>query len=123
MLVGAANFLDLDFTMGEPTEADSSPDSVLRWRLVHDKMPRSGVASVYQPIPPAKWTFQREGIPQAVAHRGYKASYPENTMGAFRGAVEVGAHAIETDIHLSKEGVVVISHVGRLCPFHISEVA
>ena len=33
-------------------------------------------------------------------------------MGAFRGAVEVGAHAIETDIHLSKDGVVVISHVG-----------
>ncbi len=50
--------------------------------------------------------------PQAIAHRGYKAAFPENTMGAFRGAVEVGAHAIETDIHLSKDGVVVISHVG-----------
>jgi len=35
-------------------------------------------------------------------------------MGAFKGAVEVGAHAIETDVHLSKDGVVVISHVG--CP-------
>lgn len=34
-------------------------------------------------------------------------------MGAFRGAVEVGAHAIETDVHLSKDGVVVIAHV---CP-------
>jgi glycerophosphoryl diester phosphodiesterase len=32
-------------------------------------------------------------------------------MGAFRGAVEVGADAIETDIHLSKDGVVVLSHV------------
>lgn len=32
-------------------------------------------------------------------------------MGAFKGAVEVGAHAIETDLHLSKDGVVVISHV------------
>lgn len=48
-----------------------------------------------------------------MAHRGYKASFPENTMGAFRGAVEVGAHAIETDVHLSKDGVVVIAHV---CP-------
>lgn len=27
------------------------------------------------------------------------------------GAVEAGAHAIETDIHLSKDGVVVLSHV------------
>lgn len=49
--------------------------------------------------------------PQAIAHRGYKAKFPENTMGAFKGAVGVGADALETDIHLSKDGVVVLSHV------------
>ncbi|ESZ96859.1 hypothetical protein SBOR_2780 [Sclerotinia borealis F-4128] len=49
-------------------------------------------------------------LPQAIAHRGYKAANPENTMGAFRGAVEVGAHAIETDLHISKDGVLLISH-------------
>ncbi|CAD6442541.1 2ee8710c-0190-46e5-bca8-405a333a12f4 [Sclerotinia trifoliorum] len=49
-------------------------------------------------------------LPQAIAHRGYKAANPENTMGAFRGAVEVGAHAIETDLHITKDGVLVISH-------------
>jgi hypothetical protein len=49
--------------------------------------------------------------PQAIAHRGFKAKFPENTMGAFRGAVEVGADGLETDIHLSKDGVVVLSHV------------
>lgn len=32
-------------------------------------------------------------------------------MGAFKGAVEVGAEGLETDIHLSKDGVVVLSHV------------
>jgi phosphatidylglycerol phospholipase C len=32
-------------------------------------------------------------------------------MAAFSGAVEAGAHALETDIHLSKDGVVVLSHV------------
>lgn len=69
------------------------------------------------PVPPLpKWTFNRDGIPQAVAHRGYKASHPENTMGAFRGAVAAGAHAIETDVHLSKDKVVVISHVSRPFP-------
>ncbi|KAH6722123.1 putative glycerophosphoryl diester phosphodiesterase [Leptodontidium sp. MPI-SDFR-AT-0119] len=52
--------------------------------------------------------------PQAIAHRGYKAKYPENSMGAFKGAVEVGAHAIETDVHLSKDGVVVLSHDATL---------
>lgn len=32
-------------------------------------------------------------------------------MDAFVGAVKAGAHAIETDIHLSRDGVVVLSHV------------
>lgn len=36
-------------------------------------------------------------------------------MGAFRGAVDVGVHAVETDVHLSKDGVVVLSHVSRGC--------
>lgn len=53
-------------------------------------------------------------IPQAIAHRGYKTTYPENTMGAFRGAVEVGAHAIETDLHITKDGVIVLSHDATL---------
>ncbi|KAF2628376.1 tubulin-domain-containing protein [Macroventuria anomochaeta] len=49
-------------------------------------------------------------LPQAIAHRGFKAKFPENTMGAFRGAVEIGADAVETDIHLTRDGVVVLSH-------------
>ncbi|KAI9764212.1 MAG: hypothetical protein M1840_008602 [Geoglossum simile] len=53
-------------------------------------------------------------LPQAIAHRGYKAKYPENTMSAFTAAVQVGAHAIETDVHLSKDGVVVLSHDATL---------
>ena len=35
-------------------------------------------------------------------------------MGAFRGAVEVGADALETDVHLSKDGVVMLSHVSSV---------
>ncbi|ROV89075.1 hypothetical protein VPNG_10067 [Cytospora leucostoma] len=74
-----------------------------------------GAATAQHGVPPgAGWTRAQPGInnglPQAVAHRGYKANFPENTMGAFRGAVEVGAHAIETDVHLTKDGVVVLLH-------------
>ena len=36
-------------------------------------------------------------------------------MGAFKGAVDVGAQAIETDVHLTKDGVVVLSHVSDYC--------
>ncbi|KAI0509425.1 PLC-like phosphodiesterase [Xylaria bambusicola] len=48
--------------------------------------------------------------PQAVGHRGYSAAYPENTMAAFRSAVDIGADALETDLRLSKDGIVVLSH-------------
>ncbi|KAF2686994.1 tubulin-domain-containing protein [Lentithecium fluviatile CBS 122367] len=66
-------------------------------------------------FPSSVFAFARKDVsgkrlPQAIAHRGYKAKFPENTMGAFRGAVGVGAEAIETDIHLSKDGVVMLSH-------------
>lgn len=44
------------------------------------------------------------------AHRGFKASYPENTMLAFKKAVEAGADGIEFDVQLSKDGKVVIIH-------------
>ncbi|KAH8893413.1 glycerophosphoryl diester phosphodiesterase [Thozetella sp. PMI_491] len=53
-------------------------------------------------------------LPQAIAHRGYKAAFPENTLAAFQAAVKVGAHALETDLHLSKDKVVVLSHDGTL---------
>ena len=56
-------------------------------------------------------------LPQAIAHRGYKAKYPENTLLAFaKAVVDAGAHALETDIHMTMDGEVVLSHVriGRL---------
>ncbi|KAK4236274.1 PLC-like phosphodiesterase [Achaetomium macrosporum] len=53
-------------------------------------------------------------LPQNIGHRGYKAAFPENTMAAFRGAVAAGAHAIETDLHLSRDGVAVLSHDATL---------
>lgn len=35
-------------------------------------------------------------------------------MGAFAGAVHIGAHAIETDVHITKDDVVVLSHDATL---------
>ena len=52
------------------------------------------------------------------AHRGFSGKYPENTMLAFRKAVEVGVDGIELDVHLSADGVPVIIHdetVDRTC--------
>ncbi len=44
------------------------------------------------------------------AHRGASRERPENTLGAFRRALEVGAFGIELDVHLSKDGVAVVIH-------------
>lgn len=49
-----------------------------------------------------------------IAHRGASAYYPENTMAAFRGAVEMNAEMIELDIMLSKDGVPVAFHDAKL---------
>jgi len=45
-----------------------------------------------------------------IAHRGASHFAPENTLPAFQLAYEMGAHAIETDIHLSKDGIPVLIH-------------
>jgi glycerophosphoryl diester phosphodiesterase len=44
------------------------------------------------------------------AHRGASAELPENTMAAFRRAVELGVDALELDIHATRDGVLVVSH-------------
>lgn len=48
------------------------------------------------------------------AHRGASAYAPENTMAAFELALEQGAHGIETDVHLTKDGKIVITHDPQL---------
>jgi glycerophosphoryl diester phosphodiesterase len=48
--------------------------------------------------------------PRLYAHRGAAAELPENTLPAFRLALELGADALETDAHLTLDGHVVLSH-------------
>ncbi|MDR0200434.1 MAG: glycerophosphodiester phosphodiesterase [Streptococcaceae bacterium] len=44
------------------------------------------------------------------AHRGSSSNLPENSWSAFEEAIRVGADGIETDVHLSKDGHLVIMH-------------
>lgn len=45
-----------------------------------------------------------------IAHRGYSAKFPENTLMAFQAAVDAGADMIEFDVLLSKDNIPVIIH-------------
>lgn len=48
--------------------------------------------------------------PLIIAHRGASGDAPENTLAAFRLAMDQGADMIELDLHQSKDGVLVICH-------------
>ena len=52
--------------------------------------------------------------PLAIAHRGGAGAAPENTLPAFAAAVEMGYRYLETDAHVTRDGVVVAFHDDRL---------
>ncbi|WP_083486020.1 glycerophosphodiester phosphodiesterase [Alicyclobacillus ferrooxydans] len=56
-------------------------------------------------------TLQRTEV---FGHRGWSARYPENTMAAFISALEIGVDGIEFDVHLTKDGEIVVIHDANL---------
>ncbi len=48
--------------------------------------------------------------PLIIAHRGASAVVPENTLAAFRAAIEIGADGIEFDVRLTNDKTVVVFH-------------
>jgi glycerophosphoryl diester phosphodiesterase len=48
--------------------------------------------------------------PAIFGHRGASSLCPENTMSAFEKAIEVGADGIELDVHLARDGRLVVCH-------------
>jgi glycerophosphoryl diester phosphodiesterase len=43
-------------------------------------------------------------------HRGARGLAPENTLAAFRTAIELGVSTLELDVHLSADGVPMVTH-------------
>lgn len=54
--------------------------------------------------PPIRYSFDLQG------HRGARGLYPENTIPAFRKALELGVCTLEMDIVISQDEQVVVSH-------------
>ena len=55
------------------------------------------------------WTQSKNNI-YVAAHRGWCSKYPENTMAAFKAAIELGVDQIETDVRITKDGELVLMH-------------
>ncbi len=64
--------------------------------------------------PNAAYPFLHWPGPIAFAHRGGASEAPENTMPAFEHAVRLGYRYLETDAHVTSDGVLVAFHDDRL---------
>ena len=58
-----------------------------------------------QPLP---WSSKFPVL--VMAHRGFSGKAPENTLAAFRKAIEIGSDFIELDVRFSKDGHLVVFH-------------
>ena len=61
----------------------------------------------------------QEQVIQLFAHRGSRFEYDENTLPAFKASYDAGLRGFETDIRMTRDGELVISHdetLARLTP-------
>jgi glycerophosphoryl diester phosphodiesterase len=54
--------------------------------------------------------FMKSKRPLLIAHRGGAGLWPENTMYAFKKAVELGVDALEMDVHSTADGELIVIH-------------
>lgn len=66
--------------------------------------------ALYRPHPEYIRRLESAPLPRLCAHRGLSQACPENTLPAFSAAIAAGAHEIEFDLRLSKDGVLVVCH-------------
>jgi glycerophosphoryl diester phosphodiesterase len=77
-----------------------------------------------------RWSRDRVEV---IAHRGHSSLAPENTLAALGLAIRSGAHRVEFDVQLTKDGVPVVLHdetlerttngKGRLCDTTYREIS
>jgi glycerophosphoryl diester phosphodiesterase len=61
--------------------------------------------------------------PWNIAHRGASGHLPENTLQAFRGAMEMGADGVELDVQETQDGVLIVHHDDTVAGKRIVELS
>lgn len=67
-----------------------------------------------------------------IAHRGANQYAPQNTMPAFQKAIDLGADGLETDVHVTRDGALVLCHnysidetsngLGNICEYTLKDL-
>lgn len=69
-------------------------------------------------VTPTQPERKTDPVPDLVAHRGWAARFPENTLAALEAAIGAGARFVEVDVQISADGRPVLFHdrtLARLC--------
>ncbi len=62
-----------------------------------------------------RWILNTDyGTPMIMAHRGFSAAAPENTMPAFQKCIDEGFSAAELDVQMLKDGTIIVMHDDNL---------
>ena len=62
-----------------------------------------------------RWSMNTEyGFPMIMAHRGFSAEAPENTMPAFQKCIDEDFSAAELDVQMLKDGTIIVMHDDNL---------
>lgn len=68
------------------------------------------VGMFVSPRAPENTYFENAPRPLVIAHQGGDGLWPSNTLFAFERAAELGVDVLEMDIHMTKDGILVVSH-------------
>jgi glycerophosphoryl diester phosphodiesterase len=62
--------------------------------------------------------FFNASRPRIFGHRGSAGTHPENTMASYQAAIDIGARYLEMDVHMTRDGEIVVAHdpdLARCC--------
>jgi glycerophosphoryl diester phosphodiesterase len=96
---------------GQARNAAQVPDQAKKSKCTNSNDLRWSAIRNTVAVPGTRYTAGVQPLlPRIIAHRGASACEPENSLAAFRHAIELGADGIELDVHSTVDGGLIVHH-------------